>query len=207
MKYARKMMLAVAVLAMVAVSAQAAVVTGVTIEDVSSEFSGRAAVNTINGSGFTEATGVHDASFTNMWMSNAELPCSITFDLEANYDLNDVTVWNFNEPGRTGRGAKAVEILIASSVGGAYTSLGTFEFSRAPGTVSNFGQVIDLTSYTAADDARLVRFAISTNWVPEGGDAKHTGLAEVRFDAVPEPATMSLLGIGGLLALVRRRRK
>ena len=27
------------------------------------------------------------------------------------------------------------------------------------------------------------------------------------FDAVPEPATMSLLGIGGLLALVRRRRK
>ena len=29
----------------------------------------------------------------------------------------------------------------------------------------------------------------------------------VKYEIVPEPATMSLLGIGGLLALVRRRRK
>ena len=33
------------------------------------------------------------------------------------------------------------------------------------------------------------------------------GSMEHYYDAVPEPATMSLLGLGGLLALVRRRRK
>jgi hypothetical protein len=61
-----------------------------------------------------------------MWLShgtfrtpNDELPATITFDLEGNYDLSSMTVWNYNEVNLTGRGANNVEVLVASSVGGA----------------------------------------------------------------------------------------
>ncbi|RLI84516.1 MAG: hypothetical protein DRP01_07935 [Archaeoglobales archaeon] len=171
-------------------SAQAYVggVTGVTIEDVSTEYAGREAVNIIDGNGFTEATGVHVSTFESMWMNDVSLPTTITFDLEANYALGDVTVWNYNEYQRTGRGAKDVEILIADTEASpTFVSLGSFVFDRAPGTESNFAQVIDLTSFAAADDARLVRFVISSNWGPEGGPAYFTGLSEVRFTLFGTP--------------------
>jgi len=203
----KKLMLMMVVVFLAVGSASATYVSAVTIEDVSSELAGRAPVNVINGNGFTEATGVHVSTFENdtMWLNNNVMPSYITFDLEANYDLDSVTVWNYNEYQRTGRGAKAVEISIAASEGGAFTSIGTFEFDRAPGTESNFAQVIDLTSYAAAGDARLVRFDISSNWGPEGGPADYTGLSEVRFTEVPEPATMALLGLGSLV-LIRRKK-
>ncbi len=144
-----------------------------------------------------------------MWVTYATfgdpddlLPVDITFDLEANYDLDSFKVWNYNELGMTDRGANNVEILIASSVGGAFTSLGNFTFTEAPGLhYVDFGQTIDLSSFSAAADARLVKFNITTSY-----GSTIAGLSEIRCDAVPEPATMSLLGLGGLLTLLRRKR-
>lgn len=217
--------------------ADAATITGVTIEDVSSELDGfngfeRFAVNTVNGSGlnFGGTVGAHDnlpdgvsgpsnLGDGTMWLSNGTftsfnegtdpLPVNpsdptpfITFDLEGNYDLNSIKVWNYNE-GNGNRGANLVEIQVAASAGGAFTSLGDFTFTQATGATNvDFGQTIDLTSFAAADNARLVRFNIKSN---HGDGSQFVGLSEVSFDGVPEPGSLALLTLGGLLIARRRR--
>ena len=201
---------AAAALTLTAVSADAATITGVTIEAVSSEFGNglRNAENLINGSGFDEANGFHsNAGGNNInWINdlNTGFPHSVTFDLEANYDLDSVKVWNWNTLDTLDAGVKDVTISVASSVGGSFTSLGAFVLTIAPGADNvDFGQVIDLSGFAAADDARLVKFDITTN---HGFSAYPlAGLSEVRFDAVPEPGSLALMGLGGICLLRRRR--
>lgn len=187
-------------------------ISGVTVESFSSEltgFGGRTADETINGSGFNSATGVHNNDAADMWLTKGTafegggdpLPDAfITYDLGDNYDLNSLNVWNYNEVNLTNRGAQNVEISVASEEGGAFISLGNFVFDQAPGTSGDFGQLIDLTSFLAADDVRLVRLDINSNW---GDGDQVVGLSEIRFvgtQVVPEPATFVLAAFG--LALV-----
>ena len=199
-------------------SANADLITGVSIEDASSWFSSpdRLPERVIDGSGFDEANGFHSTVANNeMWTTfTGDAPdFHITFDLEANYDLGSLKVWNFNEAGFSNAGARAVEISVAGSDGGTFTSLLTTEFVQAPENASvDFGQVVDLSAFSSADNARLVRFDISSNWGFSGGD--FVGLSEVRFDgvltggaAVPEPSTFALFGVGAVGLIGSRIRK
>lgn len=203
-----------------------ATITGVTIEDVSTELTAsfdRAATYLVDeggGAGFDEGAGTHTVTPDGaMWLNNGtftapndpnEPGAIITFDLGGNYDLDVVSVWNYNEilPGRADlllRGANDVEILVADSEGGAFTSLGDFNFTVAPGDPGiDFSQDIDVSSLSGSDDVRLVRFNITSN---HGGDNNFVGLSEVRFDGtlVPEPAT-TFLALVGVFGSLRRRR-
>lgn len=137
---------------------------------------------------------------------NDVLPSFITNDLEGNYDLDALEVWNYNESAssNTDRGAKDVEISVASSEGGSFTSLGSFIFDQAPGNTSDFGQLINLSDIAGTDNVRLIRLDITTNH----GDADNVvGLSEIRFagTVIPEPTSLSLLAFGAAAALLRRR--
>jgi hypothetical protein len=180
----------------------------------------------IDGSGFNEATGTHtnapDAGGGgvnpgSMWLTNGvfaapndPLPAFVVFDLGANYDLSFLKVWNYNETRLaplTGRGANSVDISVSASAAGPFTSLGNFTFTQATGSeTTDFGQTINLAAFSAADNTRLIRFDILSNF---GGDNSFAGLSEVRFNgaAVPEASVIGLLGaaLGGLMS--RRRRK
>ena len=179
-------------------------IEGVTIEDVSSELLGnfdRGAIRVLDGSGFDEALGTHTVTPDGtagggMWLNNGTFAAPndpnapgavITFDLGGSTALNSVTVWNYNETARPDlvkRGANDVEILIATSEGGEFTSIGDFNFTIAPGVANqNFGQIIDLSSFPEATRARLVRFNIKSN---HGGDDNFVGLSEVRFNITSE---------------------
>jgi hypothetical protein len=193
-------------------------ITGVTVEDFTSQlngFGGRLAVDTINSSGFNDATGEHNNNAADMWLSDGDgvnetnegengLPTSITFDLENNYNLDAIGVWNYNEVGLTSRGAREVAISVASGEGGVFNPLGLFELEEATGANNYEGQLISLEDFVLADDVRRIRFDINSNW----GDAnQYVGLSEIRFSGtvIPEPSSLALLGLGGL-ALLRRRR-
>ena len=215
----------VGVLALVSSATQGATLTGVTIEDVSSELVAgfdRGAIRLLDGSGFDEALGTHNVTPDGnqgggMWLNNGTFAnpndpnapgAVITFDLGGSTALNSVTIWNYNETARpdlVNRGANAAQILVASEEGGAFTSLGDFNFTVAPGVADqNFGQIIDLSTFPEAGDARLVRFNITSN---HGGDNNFVGLSEVRFDGtqVPEPSA-GILALIGLAGCLRRRR-
>jgi hypothetical protein len=159
-------------------------ITGITIAARSSEATGsglgRAAVNTINGSGLTN--GRHGTTATNtMWLTNGTvlspqdpLPAQITFDLGSTQNLTQLKVWNYNEAGATNRGARAVEILVAATAGGTFTSVGTFNFTQASGATTEAGFDIPFVQ----NGVRQVQLNITTNW---GAASNYVGLAEVKF--------------------------
>jgi hypothetical protein len=176
-------------------------VTGVSIEAVSSLFSGnRSADNLINGNGFTEASGFHSSaggdgiSWTSGSSSNAPLGHFVTFDLEANYDLNVVKIWNWNTGSTLSAGSKNIDISVAATVGGSFTPLGNFDLPIGPGQNNvDFGEVIDLSVFGAAGNVRLVRIEINSNhgWTNASFPGL-AGLAEIRFSgAAIQPNTFS----------------
>ena len=187
--------------------AQAALIGGVTIENFSSELTAgvaaadtRLAVDSINQSGM--AGGVHNNTPGNMWEVQGTFtggtdtpPWHITYDLEGNFDLNAIRIWNYNEGGLfngqplTIAGARDVEVRVSPTNNPAdFVKLnnagGDFVFTQAPGTNTYGGFNLNLSGVTnkaALDNVRMVRFDILTSY---GQVNSLVGLAEVQFSAV-----------------------
>ena len=93
--------------------------------------------------------------------------------------------------------------------GGTFTALATDTNTvyKTNGNHLNFGsgdEVADSFQYVSGTSVSGDNLAIRAS---VDGGIEWMGFDNFTVDVVPEPATMSLLGIGGLLALVRRRRK
>ena len=165
-------------------------ISGVSIDAESSLFSvNRSADNIINGNGFTEASGFHSnaggdgISWTSGTSTAAPLPHYLVFDLGANHDLSLVKIWNWNTGHTLSAGSKDIDISVASSVGSGFTPLGSFVLTIGPGQNNvDFGQIIDLSGFAAANDARLVRIDIKSNhgWTNASFPGL-AGLSEIRF--------------------------
>jgi hypothetical protein len=133
--------------------------------------------------------GHDDLDYTSEW---------IAWDLGGTYTLSKVHVWNYNEGGYTDESIKKLDIQkwTGAAWENAYTGL---EWSQAPdrGDYAGFDQQFSTPITTSK-----IRFANLENF----GSTYGAGVSEVVFYAVPEPATLALLGLGGL-AVIRRRRK
>jgi hypothetical protein len=173
-------------------------------------------INTVNGVGLSSLslTATHEATIpTNSWVSNqGVLTGQITFNLGGLHSVNSFSFWNQNGggPGAMGTsGIQNVQVL---------TSTDGILFTPLVGGPSSFAQVTGVNAPPeifsfAAVNATHFRFMVLSNW-GETQLFNVTGFAEVGFNsagpaAIPEPATMMLLGTGltGLAARVLRRRR
>jgi hypothetical protein len=199
---------AIAAAAAFASSAQAAIILGDTSTAIQMNPGGREAVNISNDNGLTGsgATGTLSQPWVNGWQGSfVDGTAWASVDLGATYTVDTMYVWQYHEQA-TARGMKDTKIYYSTVptadasnfASGDWVLFGTQTF--APGTWPNEPSVpIAMGGLTA----RVIGIEILNSV----SDANNVGIGKLQFDgtAVPEPSSMSLLALGGL-ALLRRRR-
>lgn len=180
----------------------------------------------ING-GFNPATGEHAAGTQQSWRSNNGQTLAdqwIQWDLGASYTLDSIKVWNYNDSSRYAAGIRQVDIYVSNAAApGDPEASGTWDLWAenailTPGTGSGGYIGFDLESVVGsslpAGPIRFVRFEVDSTFRSDaidvgggtGDGANVAGLAQIEFFQVPEPGSLALMGLGGLLVASRRRR-
>ena len=204
-----KTILPLAAFALTAASVNAAVI----IPDsatASSEFNANGSASHLLGAGFTALDPIETSTHENgswgtsvYWFSSGadKASPSIDFDLGGTFTVGEAHVWNWNASNDTNWGVKDFTLVFSTD--------GLFDGGEASQSFTNIGQGTGLASYTGEHftltpvaGVTHIRLQVDT---PTGGS--FTGLSEVRFsEAVPEPTTTALLGLGGLALILRRRK-
>jgi hypothetical protein len=146
--------------------------------------------------------------------SGSGTPVWIKFDLGQNYNLDQLRVWNgdyFRDAAVGGYCANQTDLYYSSAAADPGDDFNT-DWTSFGGTNLTVPTLVaggvsaglwDVTDEIALGDLDARWFAMKVN--STHGNAWFR-IAEVQFHQVPEPATMSLLAIGGL-ALIRRRKR
>ena len=122
-------------------------------------------------------------------------------EFDKGYPLGEMWVWNSQWAATGTIGFRSTDVYYQAEDGGPDILLGNYEFAKIINqadehyqTVVDFGGIV----------AHSVRLQQLTDWGHPWGAG---GLAEVRFNLIPEPGSLALLAGGALLLLSRRRRK
>lgn len=183
----------------------------------------------INGEGLPgdtpTLTGTHGVSFDEQWWTyegmgagNPAIPAGaqITIDLGANYKLDGIQVWNYNEGGVTERGIQNCEIyvspdddpanlvkLVTDGTGNEDNGDGDFLLPRGPGSGTYQGFLLDTTGISNSqllDNVRLFQIIPLDSYDSVAG----AGIAEIQFDgSAPilntEPLQLTIAATDGTL--------
>jgi hypothetical protein len=194
-------------------TAQADLIMGVTAT-ASAEITPGSAANAVNGSGLTGSlgAGTHDNSTANAWDGPAGTSTTgwLSINLGAIYDVDDMYFWNGtgSDPARgIGTADLYYSTLVAPDLSGSFPGsdwtlkTAAQAFTAIPGGAGPYA-VSDTIALNVT--ARHIAFDILSNHGNGGGV---TGVNEVQFDGtlIPEPSTVGLLALGGLLLLRRLR--
>lgn len=188
--------------------------TGVTGD---SNLSGSYHVNfTIDGSGLSDSgnsgdilneTHINgDAGGSLTWLSASGNRPTITidFDLGGTFDVDSVHLWNWTYNSATNtRGVTTMDISFSSNGTDFANTLQDVAFTPYP--TASTSATSETQTFAAVNGVTHIRLTDINNAL-DPGDA-YVGFSEIRFgEAVPEPSTSALLGLGGLALILRRRK-
>lgn len=211
-------------------TSQGALILGTTVESatigLNAQMGPEKAINGVGLDGDVPSlTASHREQFSANWWTGWDVGVTewqLTVDLEGNYDLDTIQVWNYREGCCSGRGLSNVEIWVASvedesqlvklTTNGAGIhddGSGNFLFPQAPTGGDYFGFALDMsgvTDPTLLDSVRL--FRVDGGEFNHNGGTDHGGLAEIQFGGtlIPEPSAIGLAFLG-LIGFMGRRRK
>ena len=191
--------------------------TGVTGD---SNLSGSYHVNfTIDGSGLsgggnsgdilneTHINGDAGGSLTWLSASGNRPTITIDFDLGGTFDVDSVHLWNWTYNSATDtRGVTSMDISFSSNGGTTFSNtLQDVAFTPYPLPANTTSATSETQTFAAVNGVTHIRLTDINNAL-DPGDA-YVGFSEIRFgEAVPEPSTSALLGLGGLALILRRRK-
>jgi hypothetical protein len=187
-------------------AAKAELITGTTIQSSTVGLNPEmAAEKAINGYGLDgdvpSLTGSHRQGFDTNWWSGWDggvTEWQITVDLEGNYDLDVIHIWNYREGCCSSRGLKEVEIYVSpdedeanlvkltTDGSGSHDNGGNFLFPQASTDGEYLGFDLDLSGVTNSSlltNARLIRLDGGSSL--HEGTQVHAGLAEIQFSGLP----------------------
>lgn len=140
----------------------------------------------------------------------------VTFDFGSVQPLDDMYIWNLSESTGQNRRVNTYNIYYANSPTVAPASGSSVDYDFSSGGWTQLGGTRSLLQWqdgTGADGSGTdgeENLNISAQYIGlefityEGGT--RVGLNEVVFTAIPEPASLALVGLGSLLIAGRRRR-
>jgi hypothetical protein len=158
----------------------------------------------INGEGLAgdlpALTGGHGTgAFQHWWTFAGGIPegAQITIDLNGEYQISTIQIWNYNENGVTVRGTQNAEIyvspdedpsnlvkLVTSGDGDQDNGSGDFLLPQGPASADYAGFNLDLSGVTnlgLLDQVRLVQIIPLDSY----DDSAGVGLAEIQFAGIP----------------------
>lgn len=200
----KKMIIAL-LLVCVGLSANAEPITGVGASATTTFSYLQDVENLVNNAGLSipddfTATHVEQVSSVSQWHSSGGIVDNeaVTFDLGGTYNLSTIYIWQSNQTSLFGRGVNQFDLLVSAN---------GIDFTEV---ASDLNLAISTGGPNSAQSFAL--FQLGVTHVRIGIDTAHSalaseivGLAEVKFDAIPEPATMGLVALfSGGLFLVRR---
>lgn len=168
--------------------------------------SGRPIGETINGSGLSgvgdileQTHAVNSGNSGLYWIGNLA-GASLEFGLPGASAVDAVHLWSYSRTGEIDRGIQSFDISFSTDGG---SNFGT-PISISGVLIETYPDPIEVQSFNFAPQTGVTDIRI--NNIVNHGDPTYVGLSEIRFSAVPEPAPLALLGLGGLWLLARRRR-
>ena len=179
--------------------------------------SGSSAARTIDGSGLsatlTDAnlgTVTHANGFSGSILYLAQGTTTTPYDAILTYTFNTaltdklgtIALWNFSQSGEPNRSADGVTISVNTGTG--LNSIGTFTLTQNDGTTPVTSDLIDVSALNLVG---VTEVAISLNQTKLDGFSNYTtGLSEVAFQTIPEPATLGMIAVfGGGILFIRRK--
>ncbi|MCP4374620.1 MAG: PEP-CTERM sorting domain-containing protein [bacterium] len=214
MKNRIAMLLVVGMVAALAGSANAVIITPTVAKAKSSVYD---AGHMIDGSGLssggsvlTETHGICGDSNATHWQGTTRGIAAqiLEFTLSTPTNVGAVHIWNYdrNDPALDKRSLASFDMYFSTNGGSTYTTTPISITNIVGGDTALTVDTNDAQTFTFATQANVTNIKLMN--LVNHGDTSYVALAEVRFEAtpVPEPATMSLLALGGL-AIIRKRRK
>lgn len=134
----------------------------------------------------------------------ADTSDTVSFEVvfDGTYSITDFAHWSYGFGTVNDNNISA--ITLDYGVGDFASSTGSLAIAEAASAGASV-----TTSLGGAIVADRVRITVTDNHFESGGDGgDRVGLTEIRFigDAVPEPSSAALLGLGGLALILRRRK-
>lgn len=171
-------------------AAQAAFITPINVTTPNTVASNAVPQNIINHNGLNTA-GEHTEAFLtqNHWRTaDAANTLSVTFDLGARFDLDQMRVWNYNEVSGTSRGVRDMDVSFSNDNLN-FTQPHAVTLSEATGVPTYSGED---HNFNLNQGYRYVKFNVSTSHGSSGG---LTGLSEVRFNTTTAEITPASVSV------------